>query len=70
MARLNTIRLIHAIAAQHGWEVHYLEVKLVFLNGDLQEEVYVAHTVIIKIEEHKVYKLLKALYSLRQASMA
>ena len=53
--RLDIVRLILALAAQHGWEVHHLDVKLAFLNCDLQE-VYVAQPkgFVIKAEEHKV----------------
>ena len=67
VTRLDTIRLILSLATQHGWEVHDLDVKSAFLNGQLQEEVYVAQPegFIIKVEEHKVYKLSKALYVLR-----
>ncbi|KAL4581058.1 hypothetical protein LXL04_017266 [Taraxacum kok-saghyz] len=57
VAWLNTVRLILALAAQHGWVVHHLDVKSAFLNGDLKEEVY-------------VLKLSKALYGLRQAPRA
>lgn len=39
VARLDHMRLIFAIVTQHGWQVHQLDVKSVFLNGDLQEEV-------------------------------
>jgi hypothetical protein len=42
VARLDTIRLILALAANRGWQVHHLDVKTAFLNGDLEEEVYVA----------------------------
>ena len=68
MTRLDTVRLILALVAQHRWEVHHLDVKSAFLNGGLQEEVYVAQPegFIIKAEEHKVYSLSKALYDLRQ----
>ncbi|KAG8085479.1 hypothetical protein GUJ93_ZPchr0010g8861 [Zizania palustris] len=41
VARLDSVRLLIAFAASEGWEVHYMDVKLAFLNGDLQEEVYV-----------------------------
>ena len=69
MTRLDTIRLILVLVAQHGWEVHHLDVKSTFLNDDLQEEVYVVQPegFVIKAEEHKVYKLSKALDGLWQA---
>ena len=35
MARLDTVSLILALASQHGWEVHHLDVKSTFLDGDL-----------------------------------
>ena len=39
-AKWNTIRLTLALAAQKGWKVHQMDVKSAFLNGDLQEDVY------------------------------
>lgn len=42
VARMETVLLLLALAAQQGWQVHHLDVKSAFLNGDLQEEVYVA----------------------------
>ena len=41
MARQDTIRLIISIAAQKSWSIYQLDVKLAFLYGELQEEVYV-----------------------------
>ena len=72
VARLDTIRLILALAAQHGWIVHHLDVKSAFLNGDLEEEVYVSQPegYVDKVHSHKVLKLSKALYGLRQAPRA
>ncbi|GJS49538.1 zinc finger, CCHC-type containing protein [Tanacetum coccineum] len=40
VARIETVRLILALAAYHGWQVHHLDVKSAFLHGDLKEEVY------------------------------
>nr|GFA32498.1 retrovirus-related Pol polyprotein from transposon TNT 1-94 [Tanacetum cinerariifolium] len=41
VARLETIRMIIAIAAQYRWKIHQMDVKSAFLNGFLEEEVYV-----------------------------
>lgn len=70
--RLDTVRLLLALAAKYGWEVHHLDVKTMFLNGEIQEEVYVTQTegFIKKGQEHLVYKLIKAIYGLRQAPRA
>ena len=42
MARLESIRLIIAIASYKGWSLHQLDLKSAFLNGWLDEEVYVS----------------------------
>lgn len=72
VTRLETVRLLIALAAKNGWEVHHLDVKSAFLNGDLQEEVYVLQPegFVKDGEERKVYRLLKELYGLRQAPRA
>jgi hypothetical protein len=63
------VRLLIALAAHEGWEVHHMNVKLAFLNGYLQEEVYVEQPMgfIVAGKEHKVLKLKKALYGLHEA---
>jgi hypothetical protein len=35
VARLEAIRLLLALAAEEGWQVHHMDVKTAFLNGDL-----------------------------------
>ena len=69
VARLDTVRLILALTAHLGWEIHYMDVKSAFLSGYIKDEVYVAQPkgFIVKNKEHKVYKLSKALYGLCQA---
>lgn len=42
IARLERVWLLLALAAREDWEVHHLDIKSAFLNGDLAEEVYVA----------------------------
>ena len=72
VARLDTIRLLLAIAAQKGWKVYQLDVKSAFLNGFLEEEIYVEQPegFAVKGQEDDVYLLKKALYGLKQAPRA
>ena len=72
VACIETIRLIIALEGSHGWEIHHLDVKTAFLHGELKEEVFVKQPegFIVPGEKHKVYKLKKALYGLRQAPRA
>ena len=72
MARLDTIRMLLALAAQKGWKVGQLDVKLVFLHGELSEKVYVdqPRRYEKKGKENLVYKLHKVLYGLKQALRA
>jgi hypothetical protein len=69
MARLDSLWLLITLATQQGWELHHLDVKSVFLIGDLQEEVFVQQlAVFVRTgEEHKVFRLHKALYGVHQA---
>ena len=41
VARMETVRLLIAVAALEGWRLHHMDVKSAFLNGELEEEVYV-----------------------------
>ena len=68
VARLDTIRLLLALAAHQGWKIYQLDVKSAFLNGYLEEEIYVEQSegFVVKGAEDKVYLLKKALYGLKQ----
>lgn len=70
--RLETIRLVLALSAQEGWRVHQMDVKSAFLNGTLNDEVYIDQPVgyVKKGQERKVCRLKKALYGLKQAPRA
>ena len=72
VARIEIIRLLIGLAAACRWEIHHLDVKTAFLHGELVEEVYVNQPEGFekKGEEHKMFKLKKALYGLRQAPRA
>ena len=71
VARIETVRVLLALAAQGGWEVHHMDVKSAFLNGDLTETVFVQQPPgFIVGNGDKVLKLRKALYGLKQAPRA
>lgn len=72
VARMDTVRMIVALAAQNQWKIHQMDVKSAFLNGLLDEEVYVDQPVgyVQPGCEDKVLKLKKALYGLKQAPRA
>ena len=69
VARLDTIRMVLALAAQKGWVIHQMDVKLAFLNAYLEEEIFVEQPegFAFQGQEEKVYQLKKALYGLKQA---
>lgn len=72
VTRMETVRLLLALAAKNSWQVHHLDVKTAFLNGDFNEEVYVAQPkgYVKQGYENMVCKLYKALYGLKQAPRA
>ncbi|KAJ9539063.1 hypothetical protein OSB04_031796 [Centaurea solstitialis] len=72
VARIEAIRIFLAYAAHKNMTVYQMDVKCAFLNGVLQEEVYVEQPegfVDPRFPEH-VYVLDKALYGLKQAPRA
>ena len=72
MACFRTVRIFLALAAQFKWPVFQFDVKSAFLNGELDEEVFVLQPkgYVISGQENKVYELRKALYGLKQAPRA
>nr|GFA05620.1 retrovirus-related Pol polyprotein from transposon TNT 1-94 [Tanacetum cinerariifolium] len=72
VARIEVIRLFLAYAAHKDFTVIQIDVKTVFLNGILKEEVYVGQPsgFVSKQYPDHVYALDKALYGLKQAPQA
>ncbi|GJQ99145.1 retrovirus-related pol polyprotein from transposon TNT 1-94 [Tanacetum coccineum] len=72
VARMETIRLLVSQVAQNGWKIYQMDVKSAFLNGVLDEVVYIEQPpCYMKVgEETKVLKLKKALYGLKQVPRA
>ncbi|GKB58048.1 copia protein [Tanacetum coccineum] len=72
VARLESIRILLAYACAHDFKLYQMDVKSAFLNGFINEEVYVAQPPgFIDFEKpNHVFKLKKALYGLKQAPKA
>ncbi|GKA49361.1 retrovirus-related pol polyprotein from transposon TNT 1-94 [Tanacetum coccineum] len=72
VARLEAIRIFLAFAAHMNMVVYQMDVKTVFLSGNLREEVYVSQPddFVDPDNPNHVYKLKKALYGLKQAPRA
>ncbi|GJV88070.1 retrovirus-related pol polyprotein from transposon TNT 1-94 [Tanacetum coccineum] len=72
VARLESIRILLAFACALDFKLFQMDVKSAFLNGFINEEVYVAQPprfINFEKSDH-VYKLKKALYGLKQARKA
>ncbi|WVZ85131.1 LOW QUALITY PROTEIN: hypothetical protein U9M48_032083 [Paspalum notatum var. saurae] len=69
VARLEAIRILIAFAASKGFKLQQMDVKSVFLNRFIEEEVYVRQPLGFESARFsdRVYKLRKALYGLKQA---
>ncbi|GJT02716.1 retrovirus-related pol polyprotein from transposon TNT 1-94 [Tanacetum coccineum] len=72
VARMEAIKIFLAYAAHKSFIVYQMDVKTAFLNGSLNEDVYVCQLEGFINADHPsyVYKLKKALYGLKQALMA
>ena len=72
VARAESIRIVIALAAQFKWNLHHLDVKSAFLNGEIEEEVYVDQpdSFLKEGKEDHVLKLKKSLYELKQTPRA
>jgi hypothetical protein len=72
IARSEAIRILLAYACAHNIKLYQMDVKSIFLNGYISEEVYVTQP--LGFEDDKkpnhAYKLKKALYGLKQAPRA
>jgi hypothetical protein len=67
IARITSIRVLIALASIYKLVVHQMDVKTVFLNGNLDEEVYMdqPEDFVLPGNEKKVCKLVKLLYGLK-----
>ena len=64
---LKSIKILLSIAAYYDYEIWQIDVKTTFLNGNLEEEIYMMQPegFIAKNQEHMVCKLKKSIYELK-----
>jgi len=69
VARLEAVRLLIAFSCIKGFKLFQMDVKSAFLNGYINEEVFVSQPPGFEDHQHPghVFKLKKALYGLKQA---
>ncbi|KAK9018612.1 hypothetical protein V6N11_001582 [Hibiscus sabdariffa] len=70
VAMFKSIRILLAVAAFHDYEIWQMDVKTAFLNGKLEEDVYMTQLEGFVTPENarKVCKLQRSIYGLKQAS--
>jgi hypothetical protein len=68
VARLEIIRILLAFAASKEFKLYQMDMKNTFLNGAIQEEVFVRQFLSFENPKYhnRVYKLSKTLYELKQ----
>jgi hypothetical protein len=69
ITRLESIHILLVYSTHDDFKLYQLDVKIAFLNGSINEEVYVEQLPIFESEEshNHVYKLNRVLYGLKQA---
>jgi len=68
VARLTSLRIVFAIAAQLRLKVHQMDIETAFLNASVTEEIYIKPPEGFPIApDHNCFRLRKALYGLKQS---
>jgi hypothetical protein len=72
VARYTSIKTVISLALVMKWKIHQMDVKTTFLNGVIEEEVYIEQPQGFEVDGRKshVCRLKKALYGLKQAPRA
>ena len=72
VVKTNSIKVLLALATQYDFEIHQLDVKTAFLNGYIEEDIYmtIPEGFSLPSKSNLVCKLCKSLYGLKQSSRA
>ena len=71
MARLESVRTLIALSGQQGLKLHQVDVTTTFLNGELEEEVYMTQPEGFGVsgKEHLICKMKKSIYALKHSPL-
>jgi len=72
MAKYSTIKFVISLTSFMGWKLHQMDVKTAFINGLVEEEVYMEQPEVFVIHDRETHvcRLKKALYGLKHAPQA
>ena len=72
VARYTLIRTVLSLEAKNKWKLHQMDVKTTFLNGLIEEEVYIEQPQGFETDDREAYvcRLKKSFYGLKQAPRA
>ena len=70
VVRSESVRSVIALASKNGLKLHQVDITTAFLNGDLEEEVYMRQPedFLLDGQEHLVCRLKRSIYGLKQSS--
>jgi hypothetical protein len=66
VAKLASLRMILALAAEHDLELQQMDVKSAYLNGELREEIFMEAPPGFDVPDGMVLRLIKAVYGTKQ----
>jgi len=66
IAKINSIKVLLSLAVNLDWELYQMDIKNAFLNGNLEEEVFMRMLFGFEEGDNKVCKLKKSLYGLKK----
>ena len=66
----DSLRIVMALVVHYDLELHQMDIKIAFLNGDLHEDVYMAQPegFVVEGKDHMCCRLKKSIYGLKQVS--
>ena len=69
VAKMTIVRVLLAVVVAMGWHLHQMDLKNAFLQGDLEEQVYMVQTpgFLSELNTSAICRLKKSLYEFMQA---